>query len=137
MIRRILTGAVFGFITVALSCQVFAQADVIEKRQQAMKGNSADVKAIKAAVESKDYATGTVWVSCHVRRDLDWALLNSGATHSVELHCGSFPVAQLLLRPGHGKRRSLPSTAADLHSRIGGSCTLQPWKDFRPGWLAV
>ena len=57
MIRRILTGAVFGFITVALSCQVFAQADVIEKRQQAMKGNSADVKAIKAAVESKDYAT--------------------------------------------------------------------------------
>jgi cytochrome c556 len=35
----------------------FGQADVIEKRQKAMKGNSADAKAIKAAVEKKDYAT--------------------------------------------------------------------------------
>jgi cytochrome c556 len=30
---------------------------VIEKRQKAMQGNSADGKAIKGAVESKDYAT--------------------------------------------------------------------------------
>jgi cytochrome c556 len=57
MVRAILTGAVFGFMTVAVSTQVFAQADVIEKRQQAMKDNSANAKAIKAAVESKDYAT--------------------------------------------------------------------------------
>ncbi len=37
--------------------QAFAQADVIEKRQQVMKGQSAAVKAIKAAVETKDFAT--------------------------------------------------------------------------------
>ena len=37
--------------------QLFAQEDVIEKRQKLMKSNSADAKAIKAAVESKDYAT--------------------------------------------------------------------------------
>jgi cytochrome c556 len=37
--------------------QLFAQADVIEKRQQLMKGQSAAAKAIKAAAESKDYAT--------------------------------------------------------------------------------
>jgi cytochrome c556 len=49
--------AVIGFMTLLVSSHVFAQADVIEKRQQAMKGNSADAKAIKAAVESKDYAT--------------------------------------------------------------------------------
>ena len=57
MIRTILAGTIFSFLTLAVSSQVFAQADVIEKRQAAMKGNSADVKAIKAAVESKDYAT--------------------------------------------------------------------------------
>ncbi len=49
--------AVIAFMALLISSQVFAQADVIEKRQQAMKGNSADAKAIKAAVESKDYAT--------------------------------------------------------------------------------
>jgi cytochrome c556 len=36
--------------------QLFAQADVIEKRQQLMKGQSAAVKAIKGAVETKDFA---------------------------------------------------------------------------------
>src|SRR5262245_21841778 len=41
----------------AVSAQAFAQADVIEKRQAAMKGNSENAKAIKAAVEAKDYAT--------------------------------------------------------------------------------
>jgi cytochrome c556 len=45
-----------GFAALLLSSQAFAQADVIEKRQQAMKANSADAKAIKAAVESKDFA---------------------------------------------------------------------------------
>ena len=54
---KLLLGVLFGFLTLLVSSQVFAQADVIEKRQKAMKGNSADAKAIKAAVESKDYAT--------------------------------------------------------------------------------
>jgi cytochrome c556 len=54
---KFLMAATLGFTALLLSSQAFAQADVIEKRQQAMKGNSADAKAIKAAVESKDYAT--------------------------------------------------------------------------------
>ena len=57
MARKILAGVLFSFLGVAVATQVFAQADVIEKRQDAMKGNSANAKAIKAAVESKDYAT--------------------------------------------------------------------------------
>lgn len=58
MVRgKFLMAATLGFAALLVSSQVFAQADVIEKRQQAMKGNSADAKAIKAAVESKDYAT--------------------------------------------------------------------------------
>jgi cytochrome c556 len=44
-------------VALLISSQVFAQADVIEKRQKLMKGQSADAKAIKGAVESKDYAT--------------------------------------------------------------------------------
>ena len=47
---------VIAFMALLASSQVFGQADVIEKRQQAMKNNSADAKAIKAAVESKDFA---------------------------------------------------------------------------------
>ena len=57
MVAKIFAGALFGFITLAVSAQVFAQADIIEKRQDAMKGNSANAKAIKAAVEAKDYVT--------------------------------------------------------------------------------
>ena len=57
MVLKLLIGALFGFVTMAVSTQAFAQADVIEKRQKAMKANSADAKAIKAAVEAKDYAT--------------------------------------------------------------------------------
>lgn len=57
MVRKILMAALFGFITLTVSSQVWAQADVIEKRQKAMKSNSADAKAIKAATEAKDYAT--------------------------------------------------------------------------------
>jgi cytochrome c556 len=44
-------------MTLLTSAHVFAQADVVEQRQKLMKSNSADAKAIKAAVESKDYAT--------------------------------------------------------------------------------
>ena len=54
---NIFWGALFGFVALLISSQVFAQADVIEKRQKLMKGQSADAKAIKGAVESKDYAT--------------------------------------------------------------------------------
>jgi len=54
---NILAGALFGLMTLAFSSQLFAQADVIEKRQKLMKSQSAAAKAIKAAVESKDHAT--------------------------------------------------------------------------------
>ena len=57
MIRKILAAALFSFVTLAVAAQVFAQADVIEKRQKLMKSNSEAAKAIKAAAESKDYAT--------------------------------------------------------------------------------
>ena len=55
MTGKFLTGALLA--AALFSTDAFAQSDVIEKRQAAMKNNSADVKAIKAAVESKDYAT--------------------------------------------------------------------------------
>ena len=58
MVRNKLSIAVaLGFMTLLVSSHVFAQADVIEKRQKLMKSNSADAKAIKAAVKDKDYAT--------------------------------------------------------------------------------
>jgi cytochrome c556 len=58
MIRgKLVFGLLLVLTTLMMSSQLFAQAEVIEKRQKAMKGNSADAKAIKAAVESKDYAT--------------------------------------------------------------------------------
>ncbi|MGE5301921.1 MAG: c-type cytochrome [Alphaproteobacteria bacterium] len=58
MIRaRLITCTLIGFAVLLISAQLFAQADVIEKRQKLMKSNSADAKAIKAAVEKKDYAT--------------------------------------------------------------------------------
>lgn len=40
-----------------MASELFAQADVIEKRQKLMKSNSAASKALKKAVEEKDYAT--------------------------------------------------------------------------------
>src|SRR5262245_9369349 len=54
---KLLIAAVIGLMTLLASSHVFAQVDVIEKRQAAMKANSADAKAIKAALESKDFAT--------------------------------------------------------------------------------
>jgi cytochrome c556 len=57
MVLKLLAGVFFSVLTLAVSTQVFAQADVIQKRQDAMKGNSAAAKAIKGAVETKDYAT--------------------------------------------------------------------------------
>jgi cytochrome c556 len=52
-----LLAAVLGSTMGMAASQLFAQADVIEKRQKLMKGQSATVKAIKGAVEAKDYAT--------------------------------------------------------------------------------
>ncbi|HET9548738.1 MAG TPA: cytochrome c [Candidatus Binatia bacterium] len=57
MVLKLLAGVFLSVLTLAVSTQVFAQADVIQKRQDAMKGNSAQAKAIKGAVEAKDYAT--------------------------------------------------------------------------------
>jgi len=54
---KILSGALCGLFAMILSSDVLAQADIIEKRQKAMKGNSAANKAIKSAIGSKDYAT--------------------------------------------------------------------------------
>jgi cytochrome c556 len=53
---KFVTGTLMGFAALLISTQLFAQADVIEKRQKAMKNNSEDAKAIKAAVEKKDHA---------------------------------------------------------------------------------
>jgi cytochrome c556 len=47
----------FALLTLFISAELFAQADVIEKRQKAMKGNAENAKAIKKAAEEKDYAT--------------------------------------------------------------------------------
>jgi cytochrome c556 len=57
MVRKFLLGGLFGLTALAFSTEVFAQADVIEKRQKLMKSNSAAAKAIKGAVDAKDYAT--------------------------------------------------------------------------------
>jgi cytochrome c556 len=54
MVRKILAGAFFGFLALGVATQLFAQAD---KRQSLMKNNSENNKAIKGAVEAKDYAT--------------------------------------------------------------------------------
>jgi cytochrome c556 len=54
---KLLLATLTGLLTLLASSQLFAQADVIEKRQKLMKDNSAAAKAIKGAAESKDYAT--------------------------------------------------------------------------------
>lgn len=57
MVKKIVTGALFGIFAMGVSTQAFAQADINEKRQNAMKDISAANKAIKGAVEEKNYAT--------------------------------------------------------------------------------
>lgn len=52
--KKYLLGGLALFAVLFFSAQVFAQA---EKRQDLMKNNSAANKAIKGAVEAKDYAT--------------------------------------------------------------------------------
>lgn len=55
--RKVLWATLFAFSTLFISSQLFAQAEVLEKRQKFMKGNGAASKAIKKAAEGKDYAT--------------------------------------------------------------------------------
>ena len=55
--QKTIIAGFFILLTASVSSQLFAQDDAIEKRQKLMKSNSAAVKAIKGAVESKDYAT--------------------------------------------------------------------------------
>ena len=55
--RKLLWAGLVAVASLFISSQLFAQADVLEKRQKFMKGNSAATKAIKGAVEAKDYAT--------------------------------------------------------------------------------
>jgi len=54
---KFLWAVLFGILSLFISSQLFAQADMIEKRQKFMKGNSAAAKAIKGAAEEKNYAT--------------------------------------------------------------------------------
>jgi cytochrome c556 len=58
MIQHKLLGAsLLALLSLFITSELFAQADVIEKRQKFMKGNSELTKAIKGAAETKDYAT--------------------------------------------------------------------------------
>ena len=55
--HKLLEASLFALLSLFITSELFAQQDVIEKRQALMKSNSAAAKAIKGAVESKDYAT--------------------------------------------------------------------------------
>ncbi|HEU4344484.1 MAG TPA: cytochrome c [Candidatus Binatia bacterium] len=55
--HKLFLAALFALVSIFTATGVFAQEDVIEKRQKLMKGQSAAAKAIKGAAESKDYAT--------------------------------------------------------------------------------
>lgn len=54
---KFLWGALFALLSLFISAELFGQADMAEKRQKLMKDNVAAAKAIKAAAETKDYAT--------------------------------------------------------------------------------
>src|ERR1043166_4618103 len=55
--RMFLLSVLLTFVPLLISAELFAQADVVEKRQKLMKDNGASAKAIKAAAEAKDYVT--------------------------------------------------------------------------------
>lgn len=54
---RFLWATLFALLSLFITSELFAQEEVIEKRQKLMKQQSAAAKAIKGAVEEKDYAT--------------------------------------------------------------------------------
>lgn len=55
--RKFLWAGLFALLSIFISSQLFAQADVIKERRALMKGNSKASKAIKKAAKEKDYAT--------------------------------------------------------------------------------
>jgi len=55
--HKLLQAALFAVLALFIAAPVLAQQDVIDKRQKLMKEQSAAAKAIKGAVEAKDYAT--------------------------------------------------------------------------------
>lgn len=55
--RKLLWAGLVAVSSLFISSQLFAQDDVLEKRQKLMKGQSAASKAIKNAAKDKDYAT--------------------------------------------------------------------------------
>jgi cytochrome c556 len=55
--HKLLGAFLFALLSLFVASELFAQQDVIDKRQKLMKDNSAATKAIKGAVESKDNAT--------------------------------------------------------------------------------
>ena len=55
--RKFLWACLFALLSLFISSQIFAQADVIKERRALMKANSKASKAIKKAVKKKDYAT--------------------------------------------------------------------------------
>lgn len=54
---KFLQSALFVLLSLFIAVELFAQTDVAEKRQKLMKDNGAAANAIKAAAETKDYAT--------------------------------------------------------------------------------
>ena len=57
MQSKFLWAGVAVVLSLFISSQVFAQSEVIETRQKLMKSNGAAAKAMKKAIEEKDYAT--------------------------------------------------------------------------------
>ncbi len=55
--HKFLSAGLFVLLSLFISTQLFAQADVIEKRKKLMKANSAANKALKKAFAMEDYAT--------------------------------------------------------------------------------
>lgn len=54
---KLITSATITLAALLVCSQLFAQADIITKRQKLMKSNNADAKAIKTALKKKDFAT--------------------------------------------------------------------------------
>ncbi len=55
--RKFLWAALCALLSLFISTQLFAQEDAINKRRDLMKANYDSLKAIKKAVQEKDYAT--------------------------------------------------------------------------------
>ncbi len=55
--RRFLWVGLFSLLSLFISAQLFAQADVIKERRNLMKANSKATKAIKKAAKTSDFAT--------------------------------------------------------------------------------